>query len=86
MLFDSAKEVKLSLIKVLEQVEIPAEQAMQFIQAIFGPNTFSKLPIKRNQDLMRVLALRMDADTVDEYLNVMQGQFSSPLVNEHFGE
>lgn len=35
---------------------------------------------------MKVLALRMNGDTVDEYLSVMQGQFSSPLINEHFGD
>ena len=47
-LYDISKSVKTSLIQMLEQVEIPSEQAMQLMQMLFGPNTANRLAIKRN--------------------------------------
>ena len=47
-LYDISKSVKISLIQMLEQVEIPSEQAMQLMQMLFGPNTANRLAIKRN--------------------------------------
>jgi len=45
---------------------------MQMLSTLFGPNTATRLAPKRNQDLMKVLAGKMDAATVTEYLNEMQ--------------
>ena len=71
MLFNVSKEIKASLISMLEQVKISPEQAMQLLQTLFGPNTTNKLAVKRNQDLLKVIALHMDADVVADYLAVM---------------
>lgn len=78
-LFDISKAVKASLIRMLEQVQIPAEQAMQLMQTLFGPNTSTRLAIKRNQDLLKVIALQMDSEKVSEYLVLMQNQLSNPI-------
>lgn len=59
---------------------------MQYLQTLFGPNSITKLAVKRNQDLLRVIALQMDADVVAEYLNIMHGQIQTPGIQEHFGE
>ena len=56
------------------------------MQTLFGPNTANRLAVKRNQDLMKVIASKMDAEAVTEYLNVMQAQFQSPLLAEHYGD
>ena len=66
-----ANEVKGSLVKMLQQVEVSAEHAMQLLQTLFGPNTSNRLAIKRNQDLLKAIASKMDAERVTEYLNVM---------------
>lgn len=56
VLFDLCKEIKASLITMLEQVSISADHAMQLLQILFGPNSNTKLAVKRNQDLMKVIA------------------------------
>ena len=86
VLFDVANEVKGSLVKMLQQVEVSAEHAMQLLQTLFGPNTSNRLAIKRNQDLLKAIASKMDAERVTEYLNVMHSQFVSPFLQEHYGD
>ena len=48
MLFDVARTLKTSLIKMLEAAEITPDYALELIQKLFGPNTATKLAIKRN--------------------------------------
>ena len=35
--------------------------------------------------MLKVIARQMDDQSVSDYLQLMQSQFQSPLVNEHFG-
>lgn len=48
VLFEAARSLKASIIKMLDQVEIPADHSAQLIQTFFGPNTATKLAVKRN--------------------------------------
>ena len=48
VLFEAANQVKESLVKMLQEAEMSPEHAMQLLQTLFGPNTASRLPIKRN--------------------------------------
>jgi len=68
MLYEVARETKTSIIKMLELVQIPPEHAMQLLQSLFGPNTATRLAVRRNQDLLKVIASQMDSDTVATYL------------------
>ena len=68
MLYEVAKEIKTSIIKMLELVQIPPEHAMQLLQALFGPNTATRLAVRRNQDLLKVISSQMDSETVAAYL------------------
>ena len=52
---------------------------------MFGPNNLTKLAIKRNQDLLKVLASQMSEATVTQYLETMVQQFKNPDVDQHFG-
>ena len=56
VLFDVCREIKASLISMIEQVSIAPSQAAQLLQTLFGPNTATRLAIKRNQDLLKVIA------------------------------
>lgn len=86
VLFEAARSLKTSVIKMLDQVEVPADHATQLLQTFFGPNTSTKLAVKRNQDLLKALASKMDSENVAAYLTAMQSQFNSPLPQEHFGD
>ena len=55
VLFDVAQSVKTALLKSLEKAELSATTAQELLQSFFGPNSNSKLAIKRNQDLLKVL-------------------------------
>ena len=59
---------------MLQSVELTPEIASKLVTSFFGPNTNKKLPVKRNQDLLRELTSKMDADAVSLYLTLMQTQ------------
>ena len=85
VLYEVARQVKSTLISIMEKVQISSELSMQLLQTMFGPNNLTKLAIKRNQDLLKVLASQMSEATVTQYLETMVQQFKNPDVDQHFG-
>ena len=55
VLFDVAQGVKNALLAALEKAELSPGPAQELLASFFGPNSNSKLAIKRNQDLLKVL-------------------------------
>lgn len=52
---------------------------------MFGPNTLTKLSVRKHQDLVKVLSGRMEAKEVQAYYEHLKGMFDAPQVDETFG-
>lgn len=53
---------------------------------LFGPNTQLKLATRKNQDLMKAIAQRMNEEHLTKYLEFLQIQFSDPDIKSFFPE
>ncbi len=55
-------------------------------QKLFGPNTLTRLSIRKHVDLVKVLSAKMLESEVSCYFDAMKALFESPNVDETFGK
>ena len=53
---------------------------------LFGPNTLSRLSLRKHLDLVKLLCTRIEATEVRAYFKHMKAMFEAPQVEEVFGK
>ena len=87
-----ATQVKSTLVNYLlhtseGSAELSSAFALKLLsQKLFGPNTLSRLSIKKHVDLVKVLSAKMEQKEVRAYFEAMRGLFETPNVEDTFGK
>lgn len=53
---------------------------------LFGPNTLSRLSLRKHLDLVKLLCTRIEATEIRAYFKHMKAMFEAPQVEEVFGK
>ena len=84
ILYELAVQLKESLVKMLENVDIDGALAFELLTHFFGPNTNVKLTLKKNNELLKVISSKIDEENISTYLDLMKRNFESPSTEEHY--
>lgn len=68
-LHNVALEVRETLLGLLTNCDLNADFCLKLISILFGPNPQIKLAMRRNQDLLKVLADKLSSEQVDSLLD-----------------
>lgn len=85
-LHEEATQVKNSLVAFFSSSELSSVTAYKLLTSLFGPNTLTRLSIRKHVDLVKVLCGRMEAAQIKQYQEHMKKMFESPQVEETFGK
>ena len=85
-LHDEALQVKNSLVAFLQQSELSSETCYRLLTSLFGPNTLTRLSVRKHVDLVKVLTARMERAEIKRYQEHMKRMFEGPQVEEVFGK
>lgn len=78
-LHSEAASVKTALIAFLQSSELSSGSSLLLLTQLFGPNTTTRLSVKKHVDLVKVLSGRITAEAeVRQYFAHMRGMFESP--------
>lgn len=83
-LHEQAKVVKEHLVELLKKSD-DTEVQFKLLKAIFGPNTFTHLSVKKNMDVIAPICEKLDSDQITKYI---QGwlceMYDSPDLKEFY--
>jgi len=86
-LHDEANSVKSALVTFLQVSELSSGTCLRLLTQLFGPNTTTRLSVKKHVDLVKVLSGRITQEAeVRQYFGLMKTMFDSPQADEVFGE
>lgn len=86
-LHDEANSVKSALVTFLQVSELSSGTCLRLLTQLFGPNTTTRLSVKKHVDLVKVLSGRITQEAeVRQYFGLMKAMFDSPQADEVFGE
>ena len=83
---EAASQTKASLVTFLSGSQLSGAYSFKLLTALFGPNTTSRLSVRKHVDLVKVLCLRCESEQVQEYFEHMRSMFETPNVDETFGK
>lgn len=81
---DAATLFKSVLLSLVQRLDFNSAQSQLLISSFFGPNSDTKLSFKRNQDLLKVLAQKIEKAELSSMLNSLESEFENPNLSKHF--
>ena len=79
--------MKSALVTFLQTSELSSGTCLRLLTQLFGPNTTTRLSVKKHVDLVKVLSGRITQEAeVRQYFALMRAMFESPQADEVFGE
>jgi hypothetical protein len=85
-LHESATATKGALIAFLSSSNLSSESSFKLFTQLFGPNTLTRLSLKKHADLFRVISARFDSAEVEAFFSHMKNLFENPNVEDTFGQ
>jgi hypothetical protein len=77
-LHEAANQVKNSLVALLTNSQLSSATAFNLLTTLFGPNTLTRLSIRKHLDLLKPITSRMEPEHVKAYLDHMRSLFENP--------
>jgi hypothetical protein len=71
-------------VAISTSTKLSPEKAKLMLTSLFGPNTETKLAVKRNQDLMKVIAAKFDSKNLTLLLSQLAQDHLEPNLKLHF--
>lgn len=74
------------MIALMTSSQVPSQLAYQYLTTLFGPNTLTRLSVRKHLDLVKLLSSRIESSEISSYFKHMKSMFENPQVEEIYGK
>ncbi len=79
-----AVEVRASIVTIVKEGKVKSEDCLKLLMQLFGPNSNTRFPLKKNYELLKSLTQNMSTSDAKEYINYLESMYKNPTVEEFF--